>query len=104
MPKMKVEFNNCQEIRMGSPFRVCEVVFTGLWRPKVPNDGWQNLQAESPDGRYVALVQWAANANRPGFVIYIFDTVAHNVRRLERVDGCCERIWWNGAHIQWSVF
>jgi hypothetical protein len=97
-----VEFVNCSEIRMGSPFVTCGVRLHLDWAPDLPTTGYQDLSAQSPDGRYLALVQWHVRANEPGFVVHTVDTVRHTVSASEPQEGCCERLWWDDG-VHWSV-
>ncbi|MFZ2494076.1 MAG: hypothetical protein WA208_21555 [Thermoanaerobaculia bacterium] len=98
-----VEFLDCSEIRMGSPFNVCRLQLQLGWSPDLPNDDWQDLAAESPDGRFIALVRWEVRSNDPGFIIFTLDNVEQRVDRSERHAGCCERIWWSGNSFEWSA-
>lgn len=88
-------FDDCAEIRMGSPFRLCRLRLEGSWIPPVPKDqGWQNLSATSPDGRFVALIRWDIVANDPGFRVLDVDCSDRKVRTSERIHGCCESLAW----------
>jgi hypothetical protein len=88
-------FDDCAEIRMGSPFRLCRLRLDGAWIPLVPNDqGWQNLSAASPNGRFVALVRWDVVGNEPGFRILTVDCDDRTVQTTERIPGCCESLAW----------
>jgi len=92
---LRAYFDDCTEIRMGSPFRLCRLRLDGSWIPPVPNDlGWQNLSATSPNGRFVALVRWDHVANNPGFRILTVDCRDHTVQTTERTPGCCESLAW----------
>jgi hypothetical protein len=92
---LQVYFDDCAEIRMGSPFRLCRLRLDGPWIPPVPNDeGWQNLTASSPNGRFVGLVRWDIVANDPGFRILTVDCRDRTVQTSERGDGCCESLAW----------
>lgn len=92
---LRAYFDDCAEIRMGSPFRLCRLRLEGAWIPPVPNDlGWQNLSATSPDDRFVALVRWDHVGNNPGFRILTVDCRDRTVRMTERIPGCCESLAW----------
>jgi len=100
---LDVSFVDCSEIRMGSPFGVCAVVLTGKWVPDVPRDGWQNLSATSPDGRFSALLRWDTPHNDPGFKIAIIDSIGQTVDWSERHPGCCESIAWHDGAFTWRA-
>lgn len=92
---LRAYFDDCAEIRMGSPFRLCRLRLDGPWIPPVLNDdGWQNLSAASPNGRFVGLVRWDIVSNNPGFRILTVDCRDRKVQTSERIDGCCESLAW----------
>lgn len=99
----KVEFFDRSEIRMGSPFNICQLRLQLAWSPQLPDGGWQDLWAESPDGRFVALILWHVPENRPGFIVYTLDNLEHTVTRSAPQSGCCEKVWWDGQ-FRWAVF
>lgn len=99
----RVRFHTCSEVRMGSPFMTCSVRLQLGWVPGLPASDFQDVCAESPDGRHIALVHWLSPGNQPGFVVYTIDTVARSVSVSERQIGCCERLWWDGG-ARWSVY
>lgn len=89
---------------MGSPFNACEIRIHGDWIPQLPEAVWQDKHAESPDRRYVALVQWAHVDNNPGFRIVTIDTQSHSVSIGERNRGCCESLEWASDGLRWKAF
>jgi len=101
---IEVRFVNCYEIRMGSPYNVCDIELNGTWVPRLPTRTWQDKCAQSPDGRYLALVYWDVSNNVPGFHTVVLDTVAHTVSENERIKGCCDDLWWDANGLRWKVF
>src|SRR5688500_6271872 len=91
----RVRFSGCTEIRMGSPFQACEVSLDLEWQPEIPRNDFQDLFAESPDQRHIALVRWSIANNEPGFVIYTLDNLNRDVVVTSRYPDSCERIWWD---------
>lgn len=87
---------------MGSPHKTCDLRLDLGWTPSLPTSDFQNLCAESPDGRYLALVRWLVRANEPGFVVHTLDTIARTVTTSEPQPGCCERLWWDDG-VRWST-
>ena len=83
----RVTFLNCSEVRMGSPYQVCDIRLQLDWKPDLPGSGFQDLSVESPDGRYLSLVEWHIVDNAPAFVVHTLDTVAHTVRSSPAVRG-----------------
>jgi hypothetical protein len=94
---MKVTFRNLQEIRMGSPYNVAELVLEGRWTPNLPKEDWQDTTSQSEDGRYVGLVAWDTLDNNPGFRVYTIDTVERTFACTKRILGCCQELEWKPA-------
>lgn len=88
---------------MGSPWDSCDLWIDGDWSPDLPVQDWQGLSAESPDGRYLALVRWDTTGNEPGFRIYTLDDVLHTVAVSPREHGCCVKVWWHEGAFRWSL-
>jgi hypothetical protein len=87
---------------MGSPFNLCDLQIVGEWVPSLPNEEWQDKTAQSPDGRFVALVAWAITNNEPGFCVYTIDVHSKSVSKSQRVQGCCEVVEWDANREQFS--
>jgi len=102
--RLQVEFANCREIRMGSPYNACDLQLRGKWLPHLPNVTWQDRSAHSPDSRYIALVYWDIVNNQPGFRVVVIDTIAKTVSEHDRIEGCCDRLWWDDQGLHWRVF
>jgi len=99
---LRVTFRNVREIRMGSPYSVCEIRLNGEWVPPLPVTDWQNIKAASPDNRYVALVRWNAAGNQPGFHVVRIDTKARKYHKTKRIAGLCRRIYWDEDRFVWE--
>lgn len=93
--KLTPIFSSVTEIRMGSPFHFAELELAGNWIPELPGYDWQDLFAESPNGRYLALVAWMIENNDPGFRFVVIDKKEKVVRESERIAGCCESLKWH---------
>ena len=101
---LKPLFTGCREIRMGA-MDVCELRLEGRWVPKLPSDGWQNLWAQSSNGRLLALVAWAiSKKNEPGFRIVVIDSRAKLVHKGKRMAGCCTSIAWAGTGFDYETY
>lgn len=98
---LSVEFQNVREIRMGSPYNLCEIKFEGKWTPPLPTEDWQDLKAYSPDNRYLALVQWNTRGNIPGFHIIRIDTKKKIFHKTKRIFGICKKIYWDNNKFLW---
>jgi hypothetical protein len=71
--KLDPVFKNIEEIRMGSPYNVCDLELKGKWVPDLPEYEWQDLFAKSQNNRDLALVAWDIEKNNPGFKLIIID-------------------------------
>lgn len=100
---LKVKFLNVREIRMGSPYNLCEIKFEGEWIPPLPTEDWQDLKAQSPDGRYLALVQWNTKGNIPGFHIVRIDKKRKKYHKTKRIMGLCKKIFWDKNKFVWKT-
>ena len=92
-----VEFSNCHEVRMGSPYKTCELLLSGEWVPKLELGGWLAIQTRSSDERYLALARWDTAANMPGFRVALIDQkekIPKNtwLLRVSRVARKCRRL------------
>lgn len=100
---LSVAFSNCGEIRMGSPYNVCDLELTGAWVPDLPNRDWQDRTAASPDGRYIGLVFWDdTKGNEPWFRVVTLDCTRKTVVVSDAVEGCCKRLFWNGSEFSYD--
>jgi hypothetical protein len=96
---------NCAEIRMGSPYQVCDLKLKGSWVPKLPKYDCQNIFSQSSDRRYLALVAWDINKNNsPGFKIVIIDSKEKTISETDRIRGCCDTIQWDGVGFTYKIF
>jgi hypothetical protein len=98
---LRVRFQNVREIRMGSPYNLCDIKFEGEWIPPLPKEDGQNLKAHSPDNRYLALVQWNTTNNQPGFHIVRLDTHRKKYHKTKRIMGLCKKLYWDNDQFVW---
>ena len=99
---LQVKFLNVREIRMGSPYNLCEIQFKGPWIPPLQTYDWQDIKAQSPGGRHIALVQCNAAGNVPGFHIVRIDTQKRTYHKSKRIMGLCKRIYWSKDKFVWE--
>ena len=93
--KLRVRFEGCEEIRMGSPYHACTLRLDGEWTPALPADGWIRISAFSPDRRFTGLAHWDSRDNAPGFRIFTIDCVERNYELSDRIDGYCQSLAWS---------
>ncbi len=82
---------------MGSPYNVADLTLDGEWVPRLPEEDWQDLAAQSADGRYVGLIAWDNLNNTPGFRVYTIDTAEKTFTSSNRIHGCCQKLEWKPA-------
>jgi hypothetical protein len=100
----KVSFKNCFEIRMGSPYQLCELVLEGDWLPELGDRAWQNKYLLSTDGQILVLSAWDVVLNRPGFKLIILNGHEHTVQETARIAGCCTSLHWSENRVAWKAF
>jgi hypothetical protein len=93
--KLRVRFEECQEIRTGSPYTACKLGLDGEWAPNLPAEGWVRVSAFSPDRRFTGLAHWDTPDNSPGFHIVTIDCVERTWEISNRVDGFCQALAWS---------
>jgi hypothetical protein len=104
-PSLGIHFHHVMEIRMGSPYQVCQIHWSGEWTPNLPTTDWQDRLAWREDDGAVALVHWETPGNQPGFRIVVIDVRARTVEISERFLGCCEALSWVGPDtLAWRAF
>ena len=106
MPYARLQpvFTNATEIRMGSPYSCVDLTLNGSWVPKLPDCDWQDVSAESDDGRLLALVAWDHDNNQPGFRILVIDKKDKTIRRSERLAGCCKSVAITASIVTFETF
>ncbi len=104
--KLTPVFSNLREVGMGSPYNSADLTLEGNWVPDLPRFDWQDISAQSENGRYLAVVAWATNdQGEPGFRIVVIDKKEKNVRVSRRQRGCCRSLSWHGSHgLSWEAY
>ena len=93
MKPFEIEFNIISEIRHGSPYNLAELNVIGKSDFKIKrNNDWQNIQTWTKDYKYFALVQWDLKNNEPGFRVILFDSKKGQLKKTDRISGCCNKI------------
>lgn len=92
-----VKFKNQSEIRMGSPYNICDISITGNWTPMLPDRSWQDKTAFNSDETILALVAWDIRRNKPGFSIFYLDMNKKTIKESKRFVGCCHSIEWSDS-------
>jgi hypothetical protein len=98
---MRVYFEDVEEIRMGSPYNICDVRITGAWVPDIDLTEFQDLVCYSMNGA-VGLVRWDITPeNDPGFRVIIACPREKQTHESAHIAGCCEKIRWEDDSVAW---
>ena len=100
---IEVAFANCDEIRMGSPWRRCDVEIRGEWSPDLPATDWLEVFATSTSREQVALVRWDIRDNEPGFRVVTVDANDRTVTESPRIEGICAELTWDEDGPHWRT-
>lgn len=99
-----VKIKNPGEIRMGSPYNLCEIELIGFEKIKLPVGGWQDKYAWSEDSKKLVLIEWNFESNEPGFHFYIINTESGNFEKTERISGLPNDVEIIGNKIRYNKF
>jgi len=101
---IKPDFFECIEIRMGSPFKACNLRLVGEWAPELPYETWQDVWATSKDKRILGLIAWDIDEkNNPGFRIVVVNERKRTITTSDRIPGCCLSISWEGSGFKYET-
>lgn len=98
---LNIQFKNIREIRMGSPYNLCEIEISGSWIPPLQTYDWQDLIAYNPDKRHIALIQWNTTGNIPGFHVVRIDSKLQKWHKTKRIPGICKKVFWENEGFKW---
>jgi hypothetical protein len=99
-----IDIFNSNEIRMGSPFNICEIKLRGT-EIQIPEGGWRDKFEWSLDNKFLVLIQWNIDKlNDPGFNFYIIDISKQSVQISERIKGIIEDFRVSGEKIVYKIF
>ena len=102
--KITVQFDDLQEVAMGSPHKSATLRLDGKWIPNLPEANWQDLHAQNDSGRYHALVRWDNSGNSPGFRVVVLDVQKKTVVQSDPIEGCCSALKWTGTGFSFQAF
>lgn len=90
--KIEVIFSNCDEIRMGSPFNICEIELRGAKEIVLNKSGWQDKYCWSKDYKNLCLIKWNGENNIPSFNAVLIDVDNWKMYKTNKIDGCCAEV------------
>lgn len=85
----KYEFLNRREIRMGSPFNICDLQLQGDYTPDLRTFEFQDIAITSDDSHTIYLVTWVVGSNEPRFKVIKLDEVQKSLALSAEVKGVC---------------
>lgn len=103
----RVEFNNTNEVRMGSPYLVVEdFKLVGDYVPSINmRDSLQDKYLILDDQNIIFLVAWDVSPdNNPGFRVLKIDGTSKKMSSSERVPGCCKTLSISAGTLNVEVF
>lgn len=101
---LQIDFINQREIRMGSPYNLCEIRLSGKINIKLENNAWQDLALWTNDNKYLILVKWNLEKNEPGFHFVIFNIATGDNIISERIMGCLNSMEFENGKIKYNKF
>ena len=91
------------EIRMGSPYNLCELDISGT-SLDLPANGWQDKIYWSDNNKYLILIRWDFERNEPGFHFYIIDTEKDQLTVSKRILGLLNGLEIKNGKIYYNTF
>ncbi|MBD1397810.1 hypothetical protein H9Q13_11600 [Pontibacter sp. JH31] len=101
---LQIDFINPREIRMGSPYLLCEIKLSGRTNINLENNAWQDLSLWTDDNKYLILVKWNLEKNEPGFNFVIFNIATGDNVISERIMGCLNSMEVENGKIRYNKF
>lgn len=83
---IKVITSNQIEVRMGSPYNVCDIEVEGV-DIQIPKSGWQDIYTFSNEKQLLILVRWNLDENLPGFNCYFIKLPTGHKTISKRIEG-----------------
>jgi hypothetical protein len=87
----RYEFYNRREIRMGSPFNICDLRLQGDYIPDLSGFEFQDIAISSTNRQIVYLIVWSVTDNKPGFKVLKLDEAEQSMVSSSEIKGfCCQ--------------
>lgn len=103
-PPIQVQFNNIEEIRMGSPYNGCDVELIGNYNIELPLATWQDRYAWSSDFRILVLIKWDLDENVAGFRFFTINIESEMTQESKKILGLVNNIFIEGQKIKINKF
>ncbi len=99
-----VRISNRSEVRMGSPYNICNIELIGQHLIDLPRSGWQDKIAWSNDSKRLVLVELNLEKNEPAFHLFIIDTTTGKTIKGSKISGLVNNISMSGDIIRLNRF
>ena len=84
------------QVQIGSsPYNYAEVVLNGEYVPNLKLYRFQDKGCLNKTRTSVVLIQWAVTNNEPGFIVWLISEADLSVKKTDRFEGCCEKVFFN---------
>ena len=100
----EIRLTNIGEIRMGSPYNLCNIELTGRHKMQLPQTGWQDIYAWTEDSKRLVLVKWDFENNEPGFHLFLINTENEKTLESPRIFGLPEHLSIYGDTVKFKKF
>jgi hypothetical protein len=99
-----LKITNCDEVRMGSPYKRCDIELIGFDKIKLPIGGWQDKYAWSDDSKKLVLIKWDFEKNDPGFHLFLINAETGLTKESPRLFGLPNKISLSGDKVKLNKF
>ncbi len=89
---LTIEFIEPSEIRMDSPYNLCQIKIGGDIKFELEKAEWQDKCAWNNDNTKVALIKWNLEKNEPGFHLVVIELSTGKISESSRIFGCLNSI------------
>ena len=99
-----LRLKNVDEIRMGSPYRSCEIEIIGFAKFNLPRYMWQDKYAWSDDSKSLVLVKWNYENNEPSFHLVLINTETGEMIESPKIFGLPNDLSIEGNRVKLNKF
>lgn len=99
-----IRLTNVGEVRMGSPYNLCNIELVGKHNIKLAQTGWQDLYAWTEDSKRLVLVKWDFENNEPGFHLFLVNSENGKTLESPRIFGLPESLSISGDTVTYRKF
>ena len=101
---LEVRLTNVGEVRMGSPYNLCNIELVGKHQIELAQTGWQDIYAWTEDSKRLVLIKWNFENNDPGFHLFLVNSENGKTLESSRILGLPESISITGDIVTYRKF